>query len=665
MSLVHSLTISKMNKTYLSILLFIIGSSQLVHPQDTLRSGGQEVIESILDNASDEQDMQNYGDELEYFRDHPINILRPNYSELIRLPFVSPLLAESIILFSDTVTIVTVEQLNAVSLMTPILYEQLLPFITIDTFDEDSIGFNFLPLSINSRTRLERRLQITDGFKNNKFLGDANGTYQRIKINNENIEIAGLVEKDVGEAYTDGLIAGYLAIKNISLLKYLVFGNYNISAGQGLVLAKNISTSKGSDATGQIRKRGSVISPSVSTDEYRYFYGSAVQFNYQNIMLTGFYSERKLPASIDTNGVVTSFYTSGIYRTENDLLRRNSLKEKVVGGKIDLSFDALKTISFNLVNVGYEKQLKPTLFDLSGKKSISAGSLSWEIPISWFITFGEAASNDGDRFSKILGVIFPVTKSFAISYHHRTYTKGYTSPFARPFGERNNIGDGELGNYLGVEIQNENTNVNSYVDQYKLPSITNGFELTGRDLLINIRQIVSRQLDFTFQMRNKTKSQIEIRFNDDFRNQTNYRIAYKFKATSQFSLSQRFEFVKVSYDPSRYKEEGFLTFVEGIFRSTKKGLSLKTRCIFFDTHSYDSRLYQYESDVAGNFSNPPIYGKGVRWYMVAGYEFFEKFLMSFKYSETKKLDEVVLGSGDDEIQGNLDNQIALQLDFEF
>ncbi|HAP35037.1 MAG TPA: hypothetical protein DCQ28_03520, partial [Bacteroidetes bacterium] len=160
-----------MVKTYLPTLLFIIGSSQLVHSQDTLRSGGQEVIESILDNASDEQDMQNYGDELEYFRDHPINILRPNYSELIRLPFVSPLLAESIILFTDTVTIVTVEQLNAVSLMTPVLYEQLLPFITIDTFDENLIGFNFLPSSIKSRSRLERRLHITDGFKNNKFLG--------------------------------------------------------------------------------------------------------------------------------------------------------------------------------------------------------------------------------------------------------------------------------------------------------------------------------------------------------------------------------------------------------------------------------------------------------------------------------------------------------------
>jgi len=469
----------------------------------------------------------------------------------------------------------------------------------------------------------------------------------------------------VRETYSDGLIAGYVAIENISLLKKLIFGNYNITAGQGLVLAKNISTSKGSDATGQIRKRGSVISPSVSTDEYRYFNGSAAQFSYQNITLTGFYSKRKLPANIDTNGVVTSFYTSGIYRTENDLLRRNSLMEKVVGGKIDFSVDVLKTISFNFVNVSYEKQLKPTLFDLSGKKSISAGSLSWEILIYGLTTFGEAASNDGDRFSKVIGVIFPVTKSFGISYQHRAYTKGYTSPFARPFGERENVGDGELGNYLGVKLQNENTIFNSYVDLYKLPSTSNGFGIVGKDLMAHMQQSISKQLDFIFQIRNKTKSQIEIRFADDERNQINYRVAYIFKATSHFSLSQRFEFVKVSYNPSRYNEEGFLTFVEGKYRNNKNGISLKARCIIFDTQSYDSRLYQYESDIAGNFANPPIYGKGIRWYLVAGYEFIEGFQFSFKYSETKKLDEVVLGSGDDEIQGNLDNQIALQLDFEF
>lgn len=58
-----------------------------------------------------------------------------------------------------------------------------------------------------------------------------------------------------------------------------------------------------------------------------------------------------------------------------------------------------------------------------------------------------------------------------------------------------------------------------------------------------------------------------------------------------------------------------------------------------------------------------MYGTGIRWYMVLGYDVFESFRLSMKYSETKKLHEDVVGSGDDEIIGNLDNYIALQLDF--
>lgn len=657
--------IPSLSKSFSLVLFFSISSVQILHTQDPLRPEGQEVIETIIENAADETDVQNFGDELEYLKDHPIYIQKPNYSELIRLPFVSPLLAESIILFTDTVAIVSVEQLNDASLMTPILFNQLLPFITIDDPKLNSLGFMVTPFRIQSRSRVERRIQITDGFREKKYLGDANGSYQRIKIANKNIEFAGLVEKDAGESYSDGLIAGYLMVKNISALQSIVIGNYNISAGQGLVFAKNIASSKGIDATGQIRKRGSVISPSVSTDEYRYFYGSAARFIFQNIMVTGFYSERNLPASIDADGAVSSFYTSGIYRTTNDLQRRYSLKEKVVGSKLDLSFEELNTVSFNFVNAEYEKPLSPTLFDLSGKKSISAASLSWELPISGFILFGEAASNDAERFSKVLGVIVPIERSFTFSYHHRAYTKGYTSPFSHPFGERENIADGELGNYFAVKIQLNNTDLNSYVDQYILPSTINGFGSVGKDFMVHVQQAISPKFEVLFLLRNKIRSQLEIRFDDDERNQTNYRIAYTFKATSQFSLSQRFEFVKVSYNPSQYDEEGFLTFIEGKYRNNNKRISLKGRCVLFDTQSYDSRLYQYESDVAGNFANPPIYGKGIRWYIVAGYEFINGFQISLKYSETKKLDEVVLGSGDDKIQGNLDNQIALQLDLEF
>lgn len=634
-----------------------------MNAQDSIRISGQEVIESILDNSSDEQDLQQLGEDLDFLREHPINVAKPTYGDLIRIPFVSPLLAEAIIIFSDTVVITSVEQIRSVSLMTPVLFDRLLPFITVVHPVSESLSMIFLPERFDSRTRIERRLQSTKEFMDNKFLGDEYSSYQRIKIKNDNFEIAGLLEKDVGEIYDDGLVAGYIEVENISFVKNIVLGNYNISAGQGLVFAKNISSTKGSDAVGQTRKRGSIISPSVSTDEFRYFQGGASRIAFDSYSVMGFYSMRNLPATVDSLGTATSFYTTGMYRTNNDLVKRNMLWEKVAGGKVDYMFDSKNTVSFTVMNVAYDKFLKPSLFNLEGKRSISSGSVSWETSLFGFITFGESATNDGDRFSKTLGIVFPVSRTFALTYHHRSFTKGYVSPFARPFGERDNIGDGEIGNYLGIELQNSDVTINSYIDHYVLPSTVNGFGSVGKETFLHLAYSISRQFNLMFHVRNKVKSQTEIHNLDDERNQTNYRIAHTYTVNRKLSLTHRFEIVNVSYMPSIQNEKGVLTFLECTYKDGRNGVSIKSRLVFFDTQSYDSRLYEYESDVAGNFSNPPLYGKGIRWYIVAGYEIFTDVRFSFKYSETKKLNEVVLRSGDDEIQGNVDNQIAMQLDF--
>jgi hypothetical protein len=648
----------------LKATIFIIYFSTHSFAQDTTRSSTQDVIENIVNDATDEQDLLPLVEEFEYLHEHPINLLKPNYNDLIKLPFVSPLLAEAIVLYTDTVQISVLDQLMNVSLMTEEIYKKILPFVILEVQEKQSMISLLTPNQFESRTRYEKRLQTVEGFANHSFRGEAYSTYQRLRAGNEKNEAAGLFEKDAGELYQDGLTAGYISLTDVGLFSSLIVGNFNISSGQGLLFAKNISTSKGTDAVGQVRKRGSSLSPSISTDEYRYFQGGAATLALSNFSLLGFYSKRKLPASFDTLGFATSFFTTGLYRTDNDLKRKNTLKEAVIGGKLTYSIDLLKSISFNFVNAQYGNLLRSSLYDLQNKKNLKGGSVAVELPFSTVNIFGEIASNAGRQFSKVIGVSIPLSSQFDVSYHHRAYSKGYVSPFARPFGERDNISDGELGNYVGTEIKIHRFIINSYIDNYFLPSTTTGFGLTGREVFSHVLYSGIKNVDLTFQLRNKTKSQDAIRELDDKRIQTNYRMAYKFRVSRYFSLAQRFEVVNVSYNPSDYREKGYLTFVEGIWKERNIGVDVKARMVFFDTDSYDSRLYQYESDVAGNFSNPPMYGKGIRWYVITGYEMFSDFKLSLKYSETKKHNETVIGSGDDEIIGNLDNYIVLQLDFE-
>ena len=317
------------------------------------------------------------------------------------------------------------------------------------------------------------------------------------------------------------------------------------------------------------------------------------------------------------------------------------------------------------MNVRYDHFLEPSLLNVKGRKSISAGSFSWDIPFPGLITFGETAPNDAEHFSKIVGVVIPVSRVVTVSYHYRSFDKGYVSPFSRPFGERDDISEGEKGNYLGVEIKKERVLLEVYADYFSFPPSNRSFATVGKESFVNVTLPITRKFDLLFQVSQKARWEAGIHDFDDGRVQTNYRFAFSCNAMKNFSIAHRMEFVNVSYAPSGYSEKGFLTFVEGKYHSHSAGVRIVSRCIFFGTASYDSRLYQYESDVAGNYSNPPMYGKGIRWYLVAGYEMFDDFLFSFKYSETMKLNEISLGSADDEIKGNVDDRIALQLDFQF
>jgi len=139
---------------------------------------------------------------------------------------------------------------------------------------------------------------------------------------------------------------------------------------------------------------------------------------------------------------------------------------------------------------------------------------------------------------------------------------------------------------------------------------------------------------------------------------------YNYRIGSSFTMMNRFEYTQVKYMPSRYREGGEMILFDAQYRKNSSPLSMKVRFIMFDSDSYDSRLYEYESNVPGSFSDPPLYGKGIRWYMLVRYHVSKSLVASIRYSETKKVGVAVIGSGDSQIQGNLDNQIAAQLDLE-
>ena len=99
--------------------------------------------------------------------------------------------------------------------------------------------------------------------------------------------------------------------------------------------------------------------------------------------------------------------------------------------------------------------------------------------------------------------------------------------------------------------------------------------------------------------------------------------------------------------------------------SLAKTLSVYGRIIFFQTDSFSSRIYEFENDLIGVMKNQPLWGDGIKWYLLIRYTPLKNLYISAKYSELYKPNEKFLGSGNNLIEGNLDNKISLQIDYSF
>jgi hypothetical protein len=87
-------------------------------------------------------------------------------------------------------------------------------------------------------------------------------------------------------------------------------------------------------------------------------------------------------------------------------------------------------------------------------------------------------------------------------------------------------------------------------------------------------------------------------------------------------------------------------------------LDISARVIFYDTDSYDTRLYEYENDLDGVLTSALLYGNGFRWYLLAKYDMLPYLKLTLKYREHFKLKD----NAANETNYSLDNNISMQIE---
>jgi hypothetical protein len=94
-------------------------------------------------------------------------------------------------------------------------------------------------------------------------------------------------------------------------------------------------------------------------------------------------------------------------------------------------------------------------------------------------------------------------------------------------------------------------------------------------------------------------------------------------------------------------------------------LSLVARFAWFNTGSYDSRIYAYEQDLSAGFSFAPLYMSGYRTYFLIRYDIGRNLSCRLRISQINYAGKESISSGPNKLEGSARSEIKLQITARF
>lgn len=673
------------NRLY-SILIFtiIITFPHKIYSQlDSSSTSLETILNSILEEAVDERENDEIYSILEELILNPVDINSADINRLQQIPNVTLAIASAIVnhrkKYGD---FFSADELNLVEGLTNELVRNIKPFVTVKIEKSNDVILpeekypdfwdnlkNFSRL--NMRNRLVSDLQERKGFTENKYQGSVPKIYNRLLVNYNNTLTAGIIsEKDPGEKQLNEFLSYHINLTNYGIVKQLLLGDYTIQFGQGLALWSPFALSKGSDAVYPAKRKQRNITPYKSTTENNFFRGGAVSFSIQNFLITGFFSSNFYDANLDTATLkILSLTNDGLHRTENEIKKRNAAAEKILGTRADY-YSSSRNISLGLLY--YSSQFSRSFqsnspFDLEGNK-FDYYSLYYDVLINRINIFGESAY-DGRSLASLAGLSVDFSNNFTFITSVRSYPRNYRNIHSFAFGENSGSTSNEFGIYTGIQWSTIFGKINFYFDQFKFPYATfeNSLPSNGYEMLFDIRSKPVRKIETDFRLKFEKKEVTESINNLKQivqRIRQSVRAELIFDPIKNIRMKSRVEVNNFKIKDLNLSEFGYMI-MQDVRVAPIYQLNIDARIIFYRTDSFSSAIYEYENDLAGLFSSTALYGNGVRFYLLARYRLFNSFSISAKYSETYKPNEKTLGTGDSEIENNVDNKFGIQIDLNF
>ena len=658
----------------------------------------EQQMEAITENNDDNETQDDsFLQSLQQFLKNPVNLNTADANTLKELVVLTPLQIQNIIsyriLFGKFVNLYELQAVPALDVET---IQKIKPFITV-SLDANLVTTFGDRLNGGTHSIVARVTQVMEKSKgylldsttaNNFYPGSPQRYFFRYKYQYKNLLQYGIVaEKDAGEEFFKGtqkqgfdFYSAHLFIRNAGIIKAIALGDFTVNMGQGLTQWQSLAFKKSVDVL-NIKRQLPVLRPYNSAGEINFHRGAGITIAKKNIEATAFASFRKLDGNLvpaDTvifeEDNISSLQTSGLHRTKSEVADKGVQDQLAYGGNIAYNKSRLH-LGVNIIQYNFKfpivKASDPyNLYALSGK-NVGNQSIDYSYTFRNIHFFGEAAMDNKNNKAFVNGLLVSVSQNADMSFMYRNISPGYQSLYTNAFTE-STFPSNEKGLYAGISIRpHSQWRLDAYADFYKFPWLKYLVDAptAGVDYLAQLTYKPNKQLEIYARYRTETKPK---NYNPDEliaspvvpKQRQNFRSQISYKINSELTFRNRLELVWFNRK-DKDAQNGFLAYVDFIYKPMMKKYSGNMRLMYFETEGYDSRLYAYENDVLYSFSIPVFYDKGYRYYINLNYDFSKKLSLWLRLAQTVFKEKTTVGSGLDEINGNRRTEIKLQAQYYF
>lgn len=664
--------------------------SQQEDPEDM---HDEENLERMAD--SEEMDMEDDAllQMLQDFRKRPLNLNYASIEQLRRLPFLTELHLQYFLRYREEMGLLLDRfELQAIPGWYPELIRKILPFVIV-SIDPDfaDLKKRFEAGQQTVLFRISRNLEKASAFKADSNITDPYfGNPDRIMIRytrrqGKQLQYGFVADKDPGEAirFTNGqrgfdFYSYHIFLRGLGKINALALGDFTVQMGQGLIHWQGMAFSKSSMVTA-IKRQGEMIRPYHSAGEYNFHRGIALTAGHRDLQAGFFVSRRNFDGNLSRDSV-SSILSSGLHRNRAEWQDRHILPMTTIGGKLGWYRPkgslSINTVHYFAAKALTKKDIPYNLFAIRDDRWQNI-SIDYTYTVKNMHLFGEFALDKRFSMAAVHGCLISLHDRFDLTFLYRNISAGFQSLFSNAFTEQSRPTN-EEGFFQGLSFRLlRNLQLDAYADIFRFPWLKFGvdFPSKGSETLVGLTYKPSRGTELI--LRWKTKSRQEnasgqeaeyaipiITTNSAFRTQLSLKI------NNLIQMKYRIEFT--GYQAEGFpSDRGFLCFLDMNFSPVKLPVKGNFRVQYFETGSYNSRIYAYEADLPFSNSIPGFYDQGFRYYINLRYtvgrsvsQIFGgdgKISLAAKFEQSIFPEERTTGSGIHKVSSSRRSAIKVQL----